>query len=32
MLTVVDDCTRECPAIEVDTSLAGLRVRLLISS
>jgi putative transposase len=27
MLTVVDDCTRECPAIEVDTSLGGLRVR-----
>jgi transposase InsO family protein len=29
MLTVVDDCTRECPAIEVDTSLGGLRVRVL---
>jgi putative transposase len=26
MLTVVDDYTRECPAIEVDTSLGGLRV------
>jgi len=26
MLTVVDDCTRECPGIEVDTSLGGLRV------
>jgi putative transposase len=26
MLTVVDGCTRECPAIEVDTSLGGLRV------
>jgi len=26
MLTLVDDCTRECPAIEVDTSLGGLRV------
>jgi putative transposase len=25
-LTIVDDCTRECPAIEVDTSLPGLRV------
>src|SRR5438874_3571305 len=24
MLTLVDDCTRECPAIEVDTSLGGL--------
>ena len=27
MLTIVDDCTRECPAIEVDASLGGLRVR-----
>jgi putative transposase len=27
MLTIVDDCTRECPVIEVDTSLGGLRVR-----
>jgi hypothetical protein len=27
MLTIVDDCTRECPAIEVDTSQGGLRVR-----
>jgi len=26
VLTVVDDYTRECPAIEVDTSLNGLRV------
>lgn len=25
-LTIVDDCTRECPAIEVDTSLTGERV------
>lgn len=25
-LTIVDDFTRECPAIEVDTSLCGLRV------
>jgi len=25
-LTVVDDCTRECPAIEVDFSLPGARV------
>lgn len=23
MLTIVDDCTRECPAIEVDTSLVA---------
>src|SRR5215470_6990785 len=23
MLTVFDDCTRECPAIEVDSSLVG---------
>src|SRR5580700_1171659 len=27
MLTIVDECTRKCPAIEVDTSLGGLRVR-----
>lgn len=27
MLTMVDDYTRECPAVEVDTSLGGLRVR-----
>ena len=26
MLTMVDDYTRECPIIEVDTSLGGLRV------
>ena len=25
-LNIVDDCTRECPAIEVDHSLPGLRV------
>ena len=30
MWTVVDDCTRECPAIEVDTSLGGLRVRRVL--
>jgi putative transposase len=30
LLTIVDDCTRECPAIEVDTSLGGLRVRRLL--
>lgn len=30
MLTVVDDCTRECPAIEVDGSLGGLRVRRVL--
>ena len=30
MLTVVDGCTRECPAIEVDTSLGGLRVRRVL--
>jgi len=30
MLTVVDDCTRECPSIEVDTSLGGLRVRRVL--
>jgi len=30
MLTAVDDCTRECPAIEVDTSLGGVRVRRVL--
>lgn len=30
MLTMVDDCTRECPAIEVDTSLGGWRVRRVL--
>ena len=30
MLTLVDNCTRECPAIEVDTSLGGLRVRRVL--
>jgi len=25
-LTIVDDCTRECLATEVDTSLPGTRV------
>ena len=30
MLTVVEECTRECPAIEVDTSLGGLRVRRVL--
>jgi putative transposase len=30
MLTMVDDCTRECPAIEVDTALGGLRVRRVL--
>ena len=30
MLTIVDDCTRECPAIEVDTSLGGMRVRRVL--
>src|SRR5204863_7597505 len=30
MLTIVDGCTRECPALEVDTSLGGLRVRLVL--
>jgi putative transposase len=30
MLTMVDDCTRECPSIEVDTSLGGLRVRRVL--
>ena len=26
-LTIVDDCTRECVAIEVDTSITGVRVQ-----
>ena len=30
MLTMVDDCTRECPSIEVDTCLSGLRVRRVL--
>ena len=30
MLTIMDDCTRECPGIEVDTSLGGLRVRRVL--
>lgn len=30
MLTVVDDYTRECPSIEVDTSLGGWRVRRVL--
>jgi hypothetical protein len=30
MLTIVDNCTRKCPAIEVDTSLGGLRVRRVL--
>ena len=29
-LTLVDDCTRECLAIEVDTSLPGLRVKAVL--
>ena len=29
-LTIVDDVTRECPALEVDTSLSGLRVALVL--
>jgi putative transposase len=30
MFTMVDDYTRECPAIEVDTSLGGSRVRRVL--
>jgi putative transposase len=30
LLTIVDDCTRECPVIEVDTSLGGQRVRRVL--
>ena len=29
-LTIVDDCTRECPAIEVDTSLPAVRVVVVL--
>ena len=29
-LTIVDDCTRECVAIEVDTSITGTRVRTVL--
>lgn len=29
-LTIVDDCTRECVAIEVDTSITGMRVRAVL--
>jgi putative transposase len=29
-LTIVDDCTRECVAIEVDTSITGTRVRAVL--
>jgi transposase InsO family protein len=29
-LSIVDDCTRECPVIEVDTWLGGLRVRRVL--
>jgi putative transposase len=30
VLTIVDDYTRECPALEVDTSLGGMRVRRVL--
>ncbi len=30
LLTMVDDYTRECPVVEVDTSLGGLRVRRVL--
>ena len=29
-LTIVDDCTRECVAIEVDTSITGTRVKAVL--
>src|SRR6185503_1488460 len=29
-LTIVDDCTRECVAIEVDTSITGVRVEAVL--
>ena len=31
-LTLVDDYTRECLAIEVDTSLGGMRVQRVLES
>jgi hypothetical protein len=31
-LAIVDDCTRECVAIEVDTSITGARVMLISAS
>ena len=30
-LTIVDDCTRECLAIEVDTSITGTRVKAVMN-
>ena len=30
-LTIVDDCTRECVAIEVDTSITGTRVQAVLN-
>src|SRR5438067_11273976 len=30
MLTIADGCTRECPAIEVDTPLGGFWVRRVL--
>ena len=30
-LTIVDDCTRECLAIEVDTSITGTRVKAVLN-
>ena len=32
VLTIVDDLTRECPALEVDHSLPGLRVTRVLES
>jgi len=29
-LTIVDDCTRKCLAIEVDTSITGVRVKAVL--
>ena len=29
-LNIVDDCTRECLAIEVDTSITGTRVKAVL--
>lgn len=29
-LNIVDDCARECVAIEVDTSMTGMRVKAVL--
>ena len=29
-MNIIDDCTRECVAIEVDTSITGTRVKAVL--